>query len=57
MSEPTKPGYYWAKWKGEDELLVICITTHGVWAMAYQKLYNQEDFDIGPEITKPEVLE
>jgi hypothetical protein len=61
MSEPTKPGYYWAKfqhyldWKIAK---VVSVNIHGIVLMVgSETIYPLSDFTFGPEVIKPEGLE
>ena len=64
MSEPTKPGYYWAKRKRyEEEWQIVRVS---LWS-SFTGLIGVDCFDdegdrlehftFGPEVTKPEGIE
>ena len=62
MSEPTKPGYYWAMRDDFDRWQVVEVWTDQDGDLAVtifgNKHYNiSDDFIFGPEVKKPEELE
>jgi hypothetical protein len=47
MTEPTKPGFYWARWKHEDdaEWEPVELTSDGVSVIGLEELQDPDDFD------------
>lgn len=61
MSEPKKPGYYWAKANFVEERNqrweVVEVRDFEVWAFKSEVPFDLSDFIFGPGVTKPEELE
>lgn len=61
MSEPTKPGYYWAKYGPCSEWQIVEVFRGSRFDLRVSLngavTDRLQDFTFGPEVTKPEDLE
>jgi hypothetical protein len=62
MSEPTRPGYYWAKHTRSPEWEIVYVNgTDGTFRVETfgpeDWTWPLSDFTFGPEVTKPEGLD
>jgi len=57
MNEPTKPGWWWAKFQDDELWQVVLVDDRMlVFVCGLDEKWHRSDFTFGPEVAKPEGL-